>query len=339
LAEDILERGDADLIALGRPLFADPDFPRKAKGELGRGIRPCIACNTCFDNLFVGNPVKCAVNPELKHGRKVEVIKGGSPKKVLVIGGGPAGMEAALILAQNNHRVSLWESKSHLGGQLILAMASPGRKEFKRLISYYSEEMQKLGVEVNLNSTATIEQIADESPDAIILSTGVNTTYPQIMGLDRAQTPTAHDVLSGKATTGNKIVIIGGGHTGCETAKFLAKQNKKVTVLRRGPKMAIEAGWSIRKLLLEELISLGVVLITGVEYKKIQPNKLSITVSGEERVLPFETIVVATGVESNNSLYKSLEGKFEKIYLVGDAAGPGDVAKAIEEARLAALEI
>jgi 2,4-dienoyl-CoA reductase-like NADH-dependent reductase (Old Yellow Enzyme family)/thioredoxin reductase len=339
LAEEILRRGDADLIALGRPLFADPDYPKKAKeGQSGR-IRPCIACNTCFDNIFIANPVKCLVNPELKHGKSAEVQPSGISKKVIVVGGGPGGMEAALTLAQRGHRVSLWEKNDRLGGQLLLALASPGRSEFKQLIDYYHREFKRLNIELNLGQEATLENIIRETPDVVFVATGVHPVIPEIKGLEGARAVTAHDVLAGQASSGERVVIIGGGHTGCETAKYLAKKGKKVTVLRRGPRMAIEAGWSTRTLLLEELKNLEVTLLTNVQYKEITSKGIHIILDKKEHILPFDALVVAVGVKADTSLFKQLEGKVSPLYLVGDAREPGDAAEAIEEARLTALGI
>jgi 2-enoate reductase len=145
--------------------------------------------------------------------------------------------------------------------------------------------------------------------------------------------------LAGREVTGEKVVIIGGAHTGCETAKYLAKKGKKVTVLRRGPRMAVEAGWSIRTMLLEELKNMGVTLLTNIEYKEIELGQIRIMLEGKEHVLSYDTLVLAVGVKPNNVLYKNLGDTVDRIYLIGDAKKPGDAAEAIEEARLTALTI
>jgi len=242
-------------------------------------------------------------------------------------------------LAQKGHRVSLWEKEDRLGGQLLLAMASPGRSEFKSLIDYYSREMQRLNVDLKLGQAATLENIIREAPDVVLVATGVHPVIPEIKGLESAQAVTAHEVLAGQAINGERVVIIGGGHTGGETAKYLAKQGKKVTILRRGPRIAIEAGWSTRTLLLEELKNLGVSLLTNVQYKEVIAKGIRIIKDGKEHILPFDSLVIAVGVKANNKLFKQLEGKLGPIYLIGDAREPGNAVEAIEEARLTALDI
>lgn len=339
LAEEILERGYADLVALGRPLFADPDFPQKSQMGEGRQIRPCIACNTCFDQLFLAKPVRCLVNPELEYGASLDLKKSDRSKKVLIVGGGPAGLEAARSLVLRGHQVSLWEKESCSGGQLQLAMAVPGRKEFIRLIRYYESELARLGVDYHKGRKATIELIKEEAPDVLITATGVRPKRPEIPGMETSNVFTAHEILAGKKISGQRAVVIGGGYTGCETAKFLVEKGYSVAVLRRGPKIAREAGWSVRRLLLEELRELGVELIPDIEYKGIGPDGVQIIQNGEERQLPADIVVLATGVTPNEELFQELQGVIKEIYNIGDSKEPGDVADAIEGARRIALQI
>ncbi len=190
-------------------------------------------------------------------------------------------MEAAFTLAQKGHQVSLWEKNIRLGGQLLLAMASPGRSEFRHLIDFYERQLQNSNVELKLGQEATVEKIRLEAPDAVVLATGVLPVIPDIPRLEVANAITAHEVLAGREVSGERVVIIGGAHTGCETAKYLAKKGKKVTVLRQGPRMAVEAGWSIRTMLLEELQDMGVTLLTNVEYKEIDPGHIRILLEGK----------------------------------------------------------
>ncbi|MFC1825480.1 FAD-dependent oxidoreductase, partial [Thermodesulfobacteriota bacterium] len=302
LAEQILQEGHADLVALGRPLFADPDWPIKAREGKAHMIRPCVGCNTCLDNVYKPRPLKCSFNPELGHGQALELQVVSEPKKVLVVGGGPGGMEAARSLAMLGHQVALWEKSDRLGGQLILAMAAPGREEFKYEIDYYRRELERLGVNVKLEHEATVESILREAPDAVILATGVIPTNPAIPGVEDPHVAKAHDVLAGIAQAGEQVVVIGGAYTGCETARFLAAQGKKVTLLRRGSRIAAEAGWSGRPHIMESLKALGVESVTRVQYKRIDKDGVHITISGDNHFFPAETVVMATGVKPNRNL-------------------------------------
>ncbi len=339
LAEQILQQGSADLIAVGRPLLADPDFPKKVMVGKGDQIRPCIACNTCFDTRLLGEAVSCAVNPEVKLGKKAKLNSTQQQKTVVVVGGGPGGMESAWSLAMRGHRVTLFEKGDQLGGQLLLAAVVPGRQEFMSLVDFYRREFQRLSITVKYGVEATVESVQREEPDAVFIATGATPAYPEIPGIDSYNVVTAHDILAGKVDAGKKVVIIGGALTGCETARFLAEEGRNVTVLRRGKRMAIEAGWSKRRLLLEELRSRAVTLLTEVEYKGINKDGVLISKDSKEMVLPADTIVLATGVKQNDNLAEQLRGKVRDIFVIGDCKEPRKMIDAIEEGRVAALQV
>ena len=233
----------------------------------------------------------------------------------------------------------MWEKNTRFGGQLQLALAVPGRKEFVRLIHFYENEIERLGVTVHSDCEATVDSIKQEAPDAVIIAAGVSSKYPDIPGVENPNVMTAHDVLGGKEISGEKAVIIGGGYTGCETAKYLVEKGFTVTVLRRGPRIGVEAGWSIRRLLLEEMRELGIGLMPNVEYKDFSPDGVNIVQDGEEKRLPADIVVLATGVTPNDSLYHALQGTIGEVYNVGDSKEPGDVHDAIEGARMVALKI
>lgn len=340
LAEQILQNGQADLIALGRSLITDPDYPVKAQAGNSAQIRPCIACNTCFDIIFRQLPVRCTVNPEIRRQQAAALSPAKQVKRVLVVGGGPGGMEAATSLAIRGHKVTLYEKTGQLGGQLVLAMAVPGKKEsFGNLINYYENEIRRLGVKLKLGVDVDAALVEKENPEAVIVATGAIPSSPDIPGINGPNVVMSHDVLAGKAFLGKRVVIIGGSLTGCETALLLAKDGKEVAVLRRGPVMAAESGWSMRRLLMEELRSLDVKLFTRVEYKSVSLEGVNIIQNSQESLLPADTIVVATGLKSANNLADQLQDKVKSAFVIGDCREPRNAADAIEEGRMAAVSI
>jgi pyruvate/2-oxoglutarate dehydrogenase complex dihydrolipoamide dehydrogenase (E3) component len=219
-------------------------------------------------------------------------------------------------------------------------MAVPGKKEtFGNLINYYGNEIKRLGVNLKLGTDADAGLIDAEKPEAVIIAAGAVPFYPDIPGLKSSNVVTSHDVLAGKAMVGQRVVVIGGSNTGCETALLLAKKGKFVTVLRRGPVMAAESGWSMRRLLMEELRSLGVTLLTKVEYKSINKDGVVIIRDGKETLVPADSVVLSAGLKPLNSLVSELETKFKSIFIVGDCKEPRNAAEAIEEGRMAAVQI
>lgn len=225
IAEQILREGKADLVATGRALFADPHWPVKTfRGELDR-IRRCIGCNQgCIERLIQEKDVTCLYNPEL--GREGEMSFSNKKKKVMVIGGGPGGMEAAVIAALRGHDVELYEKEGELGGQGLLAAIPPGKEEFSAVKDFLKKELNRLKVLVHLNKEVTADEVLNRRPDVVILATGSIPTIPEIPGVEKENVMTIWEVLKGKKV-GNKVVIAGGGMAGVETALFLSKERKR----------------------------------------------------------------------------------------------------------------
>jgi 2,4-dienoyl-CoA reductase (NADPH2) len=221
-AEQILASGKADFISMARPLIADPDLPNKAREGRIDDIRLCTACCRCYDDVFSDRFMSCAVNPQAGREREYALQQAPKAKKVFVLGGGPAGMEAARVAALRGHRVTLFEAKDKLGGQLLYAAIPPHKEELKTTISYLTAQLEKLKVRVKLNTAPTAEEIAEGKPDAVIIATGAIPHIPDWEGIAGPNVVTTIDVLAERKPTGQNVVILGSGLTGCETAEFLA---------------------------------------------------------------------------------------------------------------------
>ena len=332
--EEILRTGRADLIAIGKALLADPDLPVKTAAGREDDITPCIVCNGCRDDIrtpaLAG--IRCAVNATLGREAESRIIPAPKPKNVLIVGGGPAGLEAARVSALRGHRVTIYEKDTRLGGQLVPAAISPHKDRIAPLTNYLITQLHKLGVKVLMNTEATVDVINQAGPDAIILATGVRPFLPDIPGVTGANVVQASDVLEGKLTTGDCVVVIGGALVGCEIAEFLADRGKKVTVTRRGSQMAVEVGPSNRDFLLSRLVTKGVTLLPGIKYLEITPRGLVITTAaGESQAIAADTIVLAAGSVPENELYEKLSGGTTEIHCIGDCVKPRTIRDAVAE--------
>jgi len=360
VAEEILRSGQADLVNLGRQLLADPEFPNKVKEGRQAAIRRCIACNQgCMDMVFSLQEVFCAINPMAGREHEIEIKPAASPRKVLVIGGGPAGMEAARAAASRGHRVTLWEKDSRLGGQLHYATVPPGKREFINLVDYYTHSLAEEGVEVVLGQEATAEKVAAFNPDVVVLATGSRPApapFPIQPGL---QVITAREALAG-APTGSRIVVIGGGAVGCETAvalaetgtlkaevvKFLIENEaesfetirelvnrgtKEVTLVEMEAKIGRDIGISTRWVIMKHLQRLGVNVMTQARVLQVDAQGVHVEKEGNTMVLPADTVVLAVGAVPVRDLAEELGGKVPELHIIGDAHSPRKFTEAIRE--------
>lgn len=371
MAEQILLEGSADMIGMGRALLADPELPKKAAEGRFNEICPCIACNQgCFDmnpSAQRAQELTCLLNPSVGREKEFQLTPAERPKNVVVVGGGPGGMEAARVLALRGHRVTLFEKSDKLGGQLNLAAIPPEREEFIHAVNYLSNEMQRLGVKVELGKGADAALVNGERPDAVVIATGATPIRPDIPGIDRENVVYACDVLEDKVDVGEKVVVIGGGAVGCETALFLAKKGtitpdvavflasrgvmdaesavrlthtgKKVTILEMLGKIGVDIGRTTRWTIMQSLGLHNVEMIPGATVQRITESGVIYTKDGEEKLVPADTIVIAVGTRSESKLFEALQGLVPEVYRVGDCIEPRTASEAVEEAARVGREI
>ena len=378
LAEEILDNEQADMVSIGRPLIVDPELPNKYKNGQFNDIRTCIACNQgCFDSLLNFKPVSCTYNAMVGHEGEYKITKAGKPKKVVVVGGGPGGMEAARVLALKGHNVTLYEKNNQLGGQLRYAYIPPGREEIQNIISYLERQISKLKVTIKMGKEADLQTLEEEHPDVIIVATGGRPIMLNLRGIKGENVSIASSVLEGKITTGRDVVIIGGGTIGCEVALYVAKQgamrpevacfllkhkvldaadiveytskgNRNITLLEMKRKVGGGFGFSTRWVILNELKDAGIKEITEVKVKEITNNHsengqihrgVVYEKDGQEHFIKADTVIVAVGYSPNNELQKQVEGKFPETYFIGDCVKVRTALEAIHEGFQVALKI
>ena len=346
MAEAILASGDADLVSMARPMLADAEFANKAREGRADEINVCIACNqACLDLIFSKRVATCLVNP--KAGREIEfdAPPPASAKQVAVVGAGPAGLACAVTAAERGHRVTLYEADARIGGQLNLARNVPGKEEFDETLRYYRTRIERLGIDLHLGQRPSAEALAARGFDEIVIATGVTPRLPDIPGIDHASCASYVDILNGKRSAGRRVAIMGAGGIGFDVAEFLtsapqevaaspahfraewgvdaniasrgglAKEegeapSRQVVMLQRksgrmGRGLGVSTGWVLRLLLAKRKVA----QVTGVAYRRIDDAGVHITVEGEERVIPADTIVICAGQEPARSLYDELTAR------------------------------
>lgn len=353
VGEMALALGKTDVVYMGRSLIADPELPNKAMEGKCDEIRPCIACYECTSHLIMGQKVQCTMNP-FAGKETIPVTMTEKSKRVLVIGGGPAGLEAGTIAAQRGHDVTLMEKSNRLGGQMYLAGIPRAKQDVACGTRYLIEQAKKSGVKIELGKKVTKELIKEFAPDEVILATGGQPIMPKWLECDNVGIVSAWDVLEGKCDTGKNILVIGGNLVGCETADHLAHPfndcnviAKRVTILEMMPNIMMENLAYDRSLLVRRLQDKGVNILTGakvesVKYageatnmfgQKIQLAEVNFEMRGQKETLTgFDTIVAAMGTKAENALEAELKDLGIPVHVIGDANKPRKIINATEEA-------
>lgn len=374
IAEDVLARGDADMISMARPFLADSEFVNKAIAGKAEEINTCIACNqACLDHIFVGKTASCLVNPRACHETELVISPTANKKRVAVVGAGPGGLSCATTLGERGHDVTLYDGSTELGGQLNIARRIPGKEEFKETIRYFANKITKTGVKLQLGKIVTADDLLKEKYDEIILATGVIPRKPAIPGIEGPQVLSYVDLILHGKPAGKNVSVIGAGGIGYDVSIYLTdsghpftkenylkewgidtgisdngglskkedfKSDRHVTMLKRsnskfGATLGKTTGW-IHKTTLEDR---KVEQISGVEYKSIDKEGITISVKGVEKKITADTIVICAGQDSRRELLEPLQKAGVNVHLIGgaDLASELDAKRAIDQGtRLAA---
>jgi 2,4-dienoyl-CoA reductase-like NADH-dependent reductase (Old Yellow Enzyme family)/thioredoxin reductase len=342
LANEVIARGEADLVAFGRQYLADPDFLIKAREGRPEDIRKCIACNQgCIERLMLGEgKIRCALNPET--GQEIIYPQGpaGVCRHVWVVGSGPGGLTAAYEAARLGHQVTLYEKKEETGGQLRFASQAPFKDQYGVWVSWLTSQIKKMGVIIRTGTEVTERLISEGDPEVVILATGGEQIRPDIPGIDLSLICYAWQVLEGAVPPGKHPVVIGGGLIGMETADYLCQKGIQVTlveVLKQSPVPKITShGYMLHSRLREA----GCRLLFNTTVKKIEGSSVTILIDGREQILsPVDQVIIAAGLKPNDELKEILQAKKIRYFIVGDALQPRRIIEATEEGARAAWNL
>lgn len=334
MAESCVKDGTCDVISLGRPLLADPDYVKKLRTNHVCEIRPCISCQEgCMGRIQTYSMINCAVNPQAARERVTAYEPVARKKRVLIAGGGVAGCEAARVLAERGHEPVLYEASERLGGNLLPGGAPAFKEDDLQLVKWYENELERLRVPVYLNTKVTKEMVLESDCDAVIVATG---SRPKMFSLgDDEKVYCAEQVLMNQKDPGDKVVVVGGGLVGCEMALDLAQKGKKVTILEALPKIMAVNGpiCSANKEMLEELLPFhGVDIICNAKVTGFQDGAVSYETDGKAEKMDADSVILSVGYRSADELYHELEFDVADLYLLGDAGKVSNIMYAIWDA-------
>lgn len=347
IAQELIENGKTDICMIGRANLCDPEFSLKAQNGREEEISPCIGCLRCLNGIMFGKRIACSINPSLELENEDTISEAEEKKKILVIGGGPAGMEAAYITKKRGHHVVLCEKEDTLGGLMRLAAVPVAKQDLTKAIQYMSKRLENIGVEIRLNCTITKEMLEQEFKGyEVIASTGATPIVIQAF-TGFKQWMTADDILAGKAFPGRKIVIIGGGSVGCETADYLAPlihdlfpRNREITVLEMEKGVMLNESGPGRSLLVQRMLKKGVELICNAKVEKVDQENIYYIKDGKEFCISdADTLVFAAGYRNDFAVEEMLKECDMNYHIIGDAKKTGNIKDAITQGYQTAKDI
>ena len=332
MANKIIETGKADLVCIGRGLMADPKMPKKAMQGRFDDIRTCIACNTCMESIFRKGRVECLVNPALGREKELEIRLVKTPKKVMVIGGGPGGLNAAWVATRRGHDVQLFERQPQLGGQLKLGSVSNFKRELLNMIRFQKRQLERFKVQCHLDHEVTAEIIKQVNPDVVVLATGSVPLVPSVEGIESEIVVSIHSILNSNRPLPKRTTIIGGGAAGCEIALHLSEYGSPVAIVETLPKIGGNLETMTKKILIKKLKENNVRIITESKLLKVEDNGVVIIDKNKnETFIKTQRVVIAVGYQSDNRLYDQIKSFGYEIHRIGDCLEARSAKEAIYE--------
>ncbi len=330
-ANKIIREGRADLVAMGRALLAEPHLPSKAKRRLLKDIRPCIYCNQgCHGRVFKALRLSCSINPACGNEINYKFSPTLKPQKVLVLGGGPGGIEAALTASARGHKVFLAEKENKLGGKVLIGSTLPFKRELKPYLSYLGHQVDKSNISLTLGLKADLNIIKDINPDIVIVAVGAERFIPDIQGVNGPNVFHAEEIIIGNGKIGEKVIVLGGGQVGCETAWFLADKGKKVSIIEMLDEIAPKVPPASRNHLLTKLDELRVNIITNTYTEAIFENHIEIINKKlKEQKIETDNIIIATGYKPNKSFINQIKEIISEVHVIGDCMMPASIFEAV----------